>query len=818
MAETTMETASRSNDDDEGDATNDDDKRETTNDDDEGDVTNDTDSSTTRDTDSETTRDADSETTRDTDSGSDRGASTQSPLAEASSQISFDMKDLGSNFIPTLTKTILKLASVFYAKLDLTQIDVDWGKLVRGIQWSNDLKRVKYVPNSDGVVVLEWGPSRKKDLIPFPGQLTNLLPTDKPPSDNDKILKSLFATPPTRQICYYVGPLPPSSLDELFPPCPLISTLGHIPGVNSLYGHLGEPLSGTAFHCEDANFRSFNLTIWGEKLWILVDREDTAKFENFVRQLADCGKCDQAIRHPSLFISPELLEKAKIGFSVVVAGPGTLVTTYPGQYHAVLNLTESFAIASNFLLPGPEPIIPPQLMTCSECGLDGLDHKDIRRIGKRPRGEDDGESTSDRDDTTTQRQTRAPHPKRLKPQNVIVEPPAARAQRLAAWVQSEEALGRFLSLVRQLRDPKGWFRYSANSLDRSAFLLHQADSQMELANFVYRYALCQLADELAPKGIARLASKKDREKIRKNLEWKVDKFNKHLTFGKKWKSLCSKHDGLLCFMPGIGAGPPHDWDLEEDDIPTFHRLLDTQQVRRLCKVAKAFQGILGGATDVEFLWESSNTNTADIYQNGKLSTEFGILPSVDSENVYHPERYPQWARPAGWPSWPADPTEATGCDFCGETEPTCICATQIFPPVTPRIKRYNTKGLGLQAVSLSPGQTAYKRGDWIGQLTGELVPGNSDEDAKWLADFIRTDTEPSVSVCKLYCGRRGNCFRLLNHSCRPSAKLLPLKVSGRWILGIKAEKDIADGSEITVSYGKGFFGPGCLCEFCQKDG
>ena len=68
------------------------------------------------------------------------------------------MKNLGNNFIRTLTKTIPERASVFYAKLDLTEINVDWGKLVREIQWSDDLKRVKYVSNSDGVVLLELVP------------------------------------------------------------------------------------------------------------------------------------------------------------------------------------------------------------------------------------------------------------------------------------------------------------------------------------------------------------------------------------------------------------------------------------------------------------------------------------------------------------------------------------------------------------------------------------------------------------------------------------------------------------------------------------
>lgn len=45
---------------------------------------------------------------------------------------------------------------------------------------------------------------------------------------------------------------------------------------------------------------------------------------------------------------------------------------------------------------------------------------------------------------------------------------------------------------------------------------------------------------------------------------------------------------------------------------------------------------------------------------------------------------------------------------------------------------------------------------------------------------------------------------LLNHDCRPSALIKPLKVSGRWIIGIQAKQDIFDGSEITISYGGDF--------------
>ena len=55
-------------------------------------------------------------------------------------------------------------------------------------------------------------------------------------------------------------------------------------------------------------------------------------------------------------------------------------------------------------------------------------------------------------------------------------------------------------------------------------------------------------------------------------------------------------------------------------------------------------------------------------------------------------------------------------------------------------------------------------------------------------------------------GSVGNCFRLPNHDCRPSALLAPFKVSSRWIMGIQANQDIFDGSEITITYGRDFFG------------
>lgn len=55
-----------------------------------------------------------------------------------------------------------------------------------------------------------------------------------------------------------------------------------------------------------------------------------------------------------------------------------MVLTQPRQYHAVINRTASFAIATNFVLPNEDPI----LKRLSLCHLDGLYHLENRMIRK----------------------------------------------------------------------------------------------------------------------------------------------------------------------------------------------------------------------------------------------------------------------------------------------------------------------------------------------------------------------------------------------------------------------------------------------------
>ncbi|EXJ53695.1 uncharacterized protein A1O5_13051 [Cladophialophora psammophila CBS 110553] len=206
-------------------------------------------------------------------------------------------------------------------------------------------------------------------------RLPDLSPTADQPTlaECETFIDKLTNTPPKRPIQYYVGPslaADPffSNLDTLLHPGQQLSQHAPVAGVSTIYWHVGKTGSGTAFHKEDADFRSWNLAIYGWKAWILIKPSETAKFEEFVRSLGPCGDCDQFVRHQNLLIGPQSLKSQGIGFDLLCAGPGQLVVTQKGQYHAVINMTDSFALSVNFLLPN-EPLFPENIEFCALCGL-----------------------------------------------------------------------------------------------------------------------------------------------------------------------------------------------------------------------------------------------------------------------------------------------------------------------------------------------------------------------------------------------------------------------------------------------------------------
>lgn len=135
------------------------------------------------------------------------------------------------------------------------------------------------------------------------------------------------------------------------------TAINDVPGIHTAYAYLSEVGgSATPMHVEDGLLGSANVVLAGyPKLWLLVSPQHRTAFEQ--RVAADAGlrdsaathpECSQAVRHCSLLLSPTLLERWGIPFSIVCCRAGELIATLPGTYHQVVNVGPNYAEAVNF--------------------------------------------------------------------------------------------------------------------------------------------------------------------------------------------------------------------------------------------------------------------------------------------------------------------------------------------------------------------------------------------------------------------------------------------------------------------------------------
>lgn len=106
------------------------------------------------------------------------------------------------------------------------------------------------------------------------------------------------------------------------------------------------------------------------------------------------------------------------------------------------------------------------------------------------------------------------------------------------------------------------------------------------------------------------------------------------------------------------------------------------------------------------------------------------------------------------------------------------------------------------------------KGEEIKYLSGSCVDLSEDEEAK----LRTTGSDFSVVTSK----RRGvnSLFlgpaRFVNHDCDANSSFVPLD---KKVLGVKAERNIEKGEEITLFYASDYFEDGnreCLCSTCER--
>ncbi|KAF2241366.1 SET domain-containing protein, partial [Trematosphaeria pertusa] len=123
-------------------------------------------------------------------------------------------------------------------------------------------------------------------------------------------------------------------------------------------------------------------------------------------------------------------------------------------------------------------------------------------------------------------------------------------------------------------------------------------------------------------------------------------------------------------------------------------------------------------------------------------------------------------------------------------------------------EKYLSKG---EACVIATGHIA--KGETIEDLYGRRIPLSSEE----LKKLVKAQKDFSVLDETRYCPTSllVGPPHLINHSCNPNAKL---EVMGdKCNVKVVALHHIAEGEEITISYGDEYFGNknhDCLCEVC----
>ncbi|OIW24953.1 hypothetical protein CONLIGDRAFT_636078 [Coniochaeta ligniaria NRRL 30616] len=606
---------------------------------------------------------------------------------------------------------------------------------------------------------------------------------------------------------------------------------------------------GTIFtaHTEEFDAPAINFLHYGhDKLWVVIPPIQREKLESALERegLAHRKRrsCHQYIRHQRLFLHLKFLEANDIKYTCFLQTPGTAVLLLPGATHFGFNLGQNAAEAVNYV---PRNWKPPADYVVCRCypwdpiTRDMLCRPPTSRTGAPPskpgkNGRSKRKIVETHDDTETRpRKAHCREWEVIKKELLRVDGsfkipsfnrgddlPADNILKLAAVIQSRSAIYQFCDLVRSWRQPNNTRIRFNNSGDVYSRMnehmqgMQTGESRAIFNKLLVRYYLFRFAEDLD--GRLRLDTKM-KNSLMEKLQVKGKTLERRIHAGKQWRDICRGYSGLLCFI-FLGNNPfeiseTAYLEMTPKAVTEFHLLMDDKLKSRLHEAGSAFLKSLDcTAEPVEFRWETEvdlkNLKDDDLLE----CLESRLIPR---EDCYNPAQYPDWSKPPDWPwSWPANPTlvpkNEKQCELCDQTS--CDCVNNL-PTPKPRIIYLGQKGRGLQAVADSPGQVAYEARVIIGYLFGKIEPLGTYNDDRAM-DLVRADITGEPKVCQISYAEVGNCFRLLNHSCQPVARLQGMKVSGRYRTAVVAVTDIYDGTEITVSYGRGSKPRPCLCGRC----
>ena len=479
--------------------------------------------------------------------------------------LSLAVEDMGESLVPHL-KTLIEQGGFAGAVSVENLPEVDWETVAQSSRQPEEefLYSQQCTPTIGGCCTLRSSPAVNFE---FP-DLFNI----EPPEADIRSFLQEFISNASEPALYYVGSGLTADFDSLLHPGDLAQICGRLGiadlrGIASMFWHLGERGSATAWHREDGpDYRSCSIVLAGWKDWIRIRNDYAAKFTAFIRRHWTTGTCDQAIRHLSVLVSPDQLDKEGIEYELRRAGPGDMIVTEPGEYHAIVNSTSCLALSINFVLVDEE-IIPEGIRVCEGCGLyqlvkdnlipgfivddTGAPSNGARRHGtmtlrKRPNNSDEPQEHS----IGGPSQARS----RKRKKTTIFAP---QMTVLAGAVSGQEALSRLCFLIESWTNKSTCFELDGASNDKVKLvsIIQKLEGAERLAEFLRRLAQARLAEIIDERrGNRRQIDSQTIDNLLGAVGWENTKalrkkLHGYLDQGRKWNKLCGDSPGLLCLIP-----------------------------------------------------------------------------------------------------------------------------------------------------------------------------------------------------------------------------------------------------------------------------
>ena len=402
---------------------------------------------------------------------------------------------------------------------------------------------------------------------------------------------------------------------------------------------------------------------------------------------------------------------------------------------------------------------------------------------------------------------------------------------MAEAICSKTAIVQFFEIVRGRRqlEPTAWRRSLTNGrtegndpsqmLRRDAQIISVTSCKSAYHDFVTRLNQVRLAQHMEDvKRSWEIEFRRLRERIRKGeienmlkgTKMSRRQFYHHPERGIGWRRYDELFPGILGFIPlqtqAFGFSST-DWvSMRDTEFERLRIQLDKDVISALCAAGKKFENSLSLTDDeVEFAGETQLESLQQVSMEDLLSF-LEAIPRQD-ENVYNENKYPDWPRPKYWPenwTWPADPMSLPPdeylCTLCDEKG--CNCA-QHRPEIQPRIRIYEGRGRGLQAIAREAGHLAYPKNTLLGYLTGKLAPPQTYDDGKSYA-VCRTDLLFKPEVAQLYYDE-SSFWALMNHHLDLVVEIRGIRVSGKYRIGLYTTRDIYNGDELTWNSSRRFW-------------